>query len=439
MIAKPARAAAGLTILALLTACGGKGGDPARQYGPDPVLPEPQQYLLPPMSVPKVVGWKPGQTPTVPAGLRIQALATGLMHPRVVYTLPNGDVLVVESNSPGTKPFRPKDYIQGKVKARAGAAAKGGNRITLVRDANGDGVPELTTVLVDHLHSPYGVAWVAGTLYVANTDAIVAFPFTPGQTKISAPGVKLTDLPAGPINHHWTKSMAASADGSKLYVGVGSNSNITENGMDAEEGRAAIYEVDRLTGAKRIYATGTRNPTNLAIQPGTGQLFAVVNERDEIGPDLVPDYLSSIKEGGFYGWPYSYWGRHVDVRVHPQKPDMVAKAIKPDYGLSSHVAALGVTFSQGETLSAQYAQGAFVGEHGSWDRDPLNGYQVIFVPFVNGRPTGAPMPVVTDFLAPDHKTVRGRPVGLALDRSGALLVADDVGNTVWRISGAARR
>jgi glucose/arabinose dehydrogenase len=437
MIANYMRAASGLMIFALLSACDGKGGDPAKQYGPNPGLPEPHQYLVPPMSVPEAVGWKAGETPTVPAGMHIQAMATGLMHPRIVYPLPNGDVLVAESNSPGTTPFRPKDYIQGKVKARAGAGAKGGNRITLLRDANGDGVPELRTVLVDQLHSPYGIAWVAGTLYVANTDAIIAFPFKPGQTKITASGTKLTDLPGGPIDHHWTKSMVASPDGSKLYVGVGSNSNITENGMDVEQGRAAIYEVDRLTGAKRIYASGTRNPTNLAIQPGTGRLFAVVNERDEIGPDLVPDYLTSIKDGGFYGWPYSYWGQHVDVRVHPQNPAMVAKAIKPDYGLSSHVAALGVTFTRGETLSPRFADGAFVGEHGSWDRDPLNGYQVIFVPFVNGRPSGTPMPVVTEFLAPDKETVRGRPVGVALDRTGALIVADDVGNTVWRVTGAA--
>jgi len=439
MIGHHMRAASALIALALVAGCGEKGGDPSKQYGPNPYLPEPHQYLVPPMSVPRAVGWKAGETPTVPAGLHIQAMATGLMHPRIVYPLPNGDILVVESNSPGSKPFRPKDYIQGKVKARAGAADKGGNRITLLRDADGDGVPELKTVLLDHLHSPYGVAWVDGTLYVANTDAILAFPFTPGQTKITTPGTVLTDLPAGPINHHWTKAMVASPDGSKLYVGVGSNSNITENGMDVEAGRAAIYEVDRLTGAKRLYATGTRNPTNLAIQPGTGQLFAVVNERDEIGPDLVPDYLSSIRQGGFYGWPYSYWGQHVDVRVHPQNPAMVAKAIKPDYGLSSHVATLGLTFSQGETLSPQFADGAFVGEHGSWDRFPLNGYQVIFVPFVNGRPNGAPVPVVTGFLAVDHKTVHGRPVGVALDRTGALIVADDVGNTVWRVSRAATR
>ena len=428
------RASCAFLAIASLAACTDKGGDPMKQYGPNPALPEPKQYLLPPMSVPKAVGWKPGEAPSVAAGLKIQAMATGLLHPRIVYPLPNGDILVVESNGPGTKPFRPKDYIQGKIKGRAGAAAKGGNRITLLRDANGDGVPELKSVLVDKLHSPYGVAWVAGTLYVANTDAILAFPFTPGQTKITAPGVKLADLPAGPINHHWTKSMVASADGSKLYVGVGSNSNITENGFDAEEGRAAIYEVDRASGAKRIYASGTRNPTNLAIQPSTGRLFAVVNERDEIGPDLVPDYLTSIQEGGFYGWPFSYWGQHVDVRVHPQRPDMVARAIRPDYGLSSHVATLGIAFSQGETLSPQFANGAFIGEHGSWDRDPLNGYQVIFVPFVNNGPSGMPIPVVTGFLAPDQKAVRGRPVGVALDRTGALIVADDVGNTVWRVS-----
>ncbi|USI75037.1 PQQ-dependent sugar dehydrogenase [Sphingomonas morindae] len=439
MRATAVRQSAPLLALAVLAACSGKGGDPSRQYGPNPYLPDEHQYFLPPMSVPKAVGWKPGEAPSVPAGLRIQPLATGLMHPRVVYTLPNGDILIVESNSPGSKPFRPKDYIQGKVKNRAGAGAKGGNRITLVRDTNGDGVPELRTVLVDQLHSPYGVAWVDGTLYVANTDALLAFPYALGQTRITAPPKRLADLPAGPINHHWTKSMVASPDGSKLYIGVGSNSNITENGMDAEQGRAAIYEVDRLTGAKRIYATGTRNPTNLAIQPGTGQLFAVVNERDEIGPDLVPDYLTSIREGGFYGWPYSYWGQHVDVRVHPQDPAKVAQAIKPDYGLSSHVAALGVTFSQGQTLSPRFANGAFVGEHGSWDRDPLNGYQVIFVPFVNGRPSGNPIPVVTNFLAPDKKTVRGRPVEVALDRTGALLVADDVGNTVWRVSRAGGR
>jgi glucose/arabinose dehydrogenase len=273
------RGASALIALATLAACSGKGGDPMKQYGPNPYLPEPHQYLLPPMTVPKALGWKPGEAPTVPAGMHIQAMATGLLHPRVVYTLPNGDILVAEGNGPGTVPFRPKDYITGPVKGIAGADAAGGNRITLLRDANGDGVPELKTVLVDHLHSPYGIAYVSGTLYIADTNAILAFPFKPGQTRLTTPGVKLTDLPAGEINHHWTKSMVASPDGSKLYVGVGSNSNITENGMYVEAGRAAIYEVDRLTGARRVFASGTRNPTSLAIQPGTGQLFAVVNER----------------------------------------------------------------------------------------------------------------------------------------------------------------
>jgi glucose/arabinose dehydrogenase len=434
VITSKLRALPALFAVTVLTACGDSGGDPMKQYGPDPSLPEPQQYLLPPMSVPKEVGWKPGETPTVSGGLKIQPMVTGLLHPRIIYTLPNGDILVVEGNSPGTEPFRPKDFIQGKVKARAGTAGKGGNRITLLRDENGDGKPEEQTVLVDHLHSPYGVVYVDGTLYVANTDAIVAFKYTLGQTQITEPGKKLADLPAGPIDHHWTKSMAASADGSKLYVGVGSNSNITENGLDAEEGRAAIYEVDRFTGAKRIYASGTRNPTNLAVDP-QGRLFAVVNERDEIGPDLVPDYLTMVQDGGFYGWPYSYWGQHVDLRVHPQRPDLVAKAIKPDYGLSSHVAALGLAFSKGETLSSNFADGIFVGEHGSWDRSPLNGYQVIFVPLKNGRPDGNPVPVVTGFAADDEKTVRGRPVGVALDRTGALLIADDTGNVVWRVTG----
>jgi glucose/arabinose dehydrogenase len=417
-----------------LAACGSNGGDPARQYGSDPYLPDPQEYLLPPMSIPKAIGWKVGEMPAAFPGLKVEALATGLEHPRTLYTLPNGDILVVESNSPGTEPFRPKDFIAGNVKARAGAGAKGANRISLLRTADGDGKPALRSVFIDHLHSPYGITLVGDTLYVANTDAILAFNYVPGMTQVTSPGIKLADLPAGPIDHHWTKSMAASADGSKLYVGVGSNSNITENGMAVEEGRAAIYEVDRLTGAKRIFASGTRNPTSLAFEPQTHQLFAVVNERDEIGPDLVPDYLTSIREGGFYGWPYSYWGSHVDVRVHPQRPDLVAAAIKPDYGLSSHVAPLGLLFSEGQHLSPEFANGAFVGEHGSWDRSPLNGYQVIFVPFVNGRATGKPVTVVAGFLSEDKETVHGRPVGLALDQSGALLVADDVGNTVWRVS-----
>jgi glucose/arabinose dehydrogenase len=426
-----------LLAASALAACAQKGDDPMKQYGPNPVLPEPEQYLLPPMSVPKEIGWKQGEKPTVPAGMKIEAIATGLMHPRMVYALPNGDILVVESNGPGTNPFRVKDYIQGKVKARAGSAGKGANRITLLRDTNGDGKTDVRTVFLKGLNSPFGVVLVGNMLYVANTDSLVAYPYTTGQTQITAPALHLADFPAGPINHHWTKSLTASPDGSKLYVGVGSNSNITENGIDVEQGRAAVYEVDRATGAKRMYATGIRNPTGLAFEPTTKQLFAIANERDEIGPDLVPDYLTRVKEGAFYGWPYSYWGQHVDVRVHPQAPQMVARAIKPDYGLSSHVAALGLLFSAGETISPAFASGAFVAEHGSWDRSPLNGYQVIFVPFAGGMPSGRPVKVVTGFLG-SSSTVRGRPVGLTLDKTGALIIADDTGNTVWRVSAAGR-
>jgi glucose/arabinose dehydrogenase len=424
----------GLGSFAALAACAPNGGDPSKQYGANPVLPKPQQYVMPPFSVPIYIGWKAGETPTVPHGLQIQAMANGFLHPRVIYPLPNGDVLVVESNGPPTVLFRPKDYLNGPIVNRAGAGQPGGNRITLLRDANGDGKPELRTIFLDHLNSPFGITLVGNTLYVANTDGIVQFPYTPGETRITQPGVPLTDLPAGQIDHHWTKSLVASPDGSKLYAGVGSNSNITENGLDVEYGRAAIYEVDRATGAKRIYASGTRNPTGVAFEPQTKKLWAIANERDEIGPDLVPDYLTSVKDGAFYGWPYSYYGQHVDIRVHPQRPDLVAKAIPPDYALSSHVAPLGLTFSTGQRLAPAMANGAFIGEHGSWDRTPLNGYKVVFVPFANGRPNGPPRTVVNGFLAPDGKSVHGRPVGVAIDRTGALLIADDAGNTVWRVS-----
>lgn len=428
-----------LALLALLelvplSACTEDATTPATQYGSNPVLPEPTQYVIPPMLVPASVGWEPGAAPTVPAGLKVQALATDLKHPRTVYTLPNGDVLVVESNGPKAPIYRPKDYLAGLVKGRAGAGAPGGNRITLLRDADGDGKPKLRTIFLDNLNSPFGVVLVDDQLYVANTDAILRFHYEPGQTRITEPGVVLTDLPAGSINHHWTKSLTASPDGSRLYVGVGSNSNITENGIAAEEGRAAVWEIDRATGFKRIFASGLRNPTGLAFEPTTHKLWAIANERDELGPDLVPDYLTSVREGGFYGWPYSYYGNHVDVRAQPQRPDLVAKAIAPDYALSSHVAPLGLVFSQGARLPENYRNGVFVGEHGSWDRSPLNGYKVVYVPFRDGRPSGPPQDVVTGFLGPDGKTVRGRPVGVALDHTGALLIADDVGNTVWQVS-----
>jgi glucose/arabinose dehydrogenase len=412
---------------------------PSTQYGAKPDLPNPRQYLVPPMQVPPGVGWKQGGTPMVPAGLKISAFATGFKHPRMVYALPNGDVLVVETNGPDAPIYRPKDYVEAKVKALAGSSAPGGNRITLLRDTKGDGVPDVRTTFIDHLNSPFGVVLVGDSLYVANTDAILHFPYVSGETHISSPGTKLTDLPAGPIDHHWTKSLTASPDGSKLYVGVGSNSNITENGIAVEEGRAAIWEVDRRSGLKRIYAAGLRNPTGVAFEPQTGKLWAIVNERDEIGPNLVPDYLTSVREGGFYGWPYSYFGQHIDVRVQPQRPDLVATAIPPDYALSSHVAPLGMVFSQASSLTARYRSGVFVAEHGSWDRSPLNGYKVVYIPFRAGRPSGPPQDVVTGFLTQDERRSLGRPVGLAFDRTGALLIADDVGNAVWRVSTNANK
>jgi len=402
-------------------------------------LPELQQYLLPPMHIARVVGWKSGETPATAKDLKIQALATGLQHPRSLYTLPNGDVLVVESKAPKAAAIkRPKEIIMGYIEswATSGGSTGDSNRITLLHDSNGDGVPDQQSVFLDHLNSPFGVALVDNTLYVANTDAIVKFPYHDGDTKITGAGETLTPLPGGPIDHHWTKSLTASPDGSKLYVGVGSNSNITENGMEAEKNRAAILEVDRASGRFRIFASGLRNPNGLTFEPQSGALWAVINERDEIGPDLVPDYMTSVKDGGFYGWPYSYWGQHLDPRVKPQRPDLVSRAIVPDYGLSSHVAPLGMVFSNAATaLPANWRGGAFVGEHGSWNRKPFNGYKVIYVPFANGRPAGKPIDVVTGFIGKDGQA-HGRPVGLAIDSKGALLIADDIGGTVWRVTAA---
>lgn len=437
----PVRTSIVALAAALLTAgCSNSGAsfDRDSQTGPNPVLPEQNQYLVPPMHVAKAIGWKNGETPTVAKGLQIRAIATGLKHPRQPYTLPNGDILVVEASGPGLDGVaRPKDLIMGWVQAYAGAGAKGGNRITLLRDTDGDGVPDQHTVLVDKLYSPFGVTYVDGNLYVANTDAIIRFPYTLGQTRITTPGTVLTKLPGGPIDHHWTKSLTASPDGSKLFVGIGSNSNITENGMAAEQDRARIWEVDRLTGAHRAYATGLRNPNGLSINPETHELWTVVNERDELGPNLVPDYMTSVKPGAFYGWPWSYYGQHVDPRVRPKRPDMVAKAIAPDYALSSHVAPLGMTFYTGSNLPAAFRGGAFVGEHGSWDRDQFNGYRVVFVQFRNGRPVGKPHTIVNGFLTTDGEA-RGRPVGVAVDARGGLLIADDLGNTVWRVTRASQ-
>jgi glucose/arabinose dehydrogenase len=424
--------------LLCLAGCNDGSGDPNAQIGPNPKLPDIQQYLLPPMHIARVVGWKnKDETPSVAKGLAIHAFATGLQHPRQPYVLPNGDVLVVESKAPKADPIkRPKQIVMSYVESWATSGGDTGpsNRITLLRDTNGDGVPDTQSVFLDHLNSPFGVVLIGNDLYVANTDAIVRYPYNEGDTKITAPGTTLTPLPGGPIDHHWTKSLTASPDGTKLYVGVGSNSNITENGMEAEKNRAAILEVDRATGAFRIFASGLRNPNGLTFEPKSGALWAVINERDELGPDLVPDYMTSVKDGAFYGWPYSYYGQHVDPRVQPQRPDLVAKAIPPDYALSSHVAPLGLAFYTGTSLPESYRGGAFVGEHGSWNRDVLNGYKVVFVPFAEGKPSGKAQDVVTGFLNDDGQA-RGRPVGLAIDKSGALLIADDVGNTVWRVTG----
>jgi glucose/arabinose dehydrogenase len=430
-------ALAAASVLAL-AACNEEDFDTGSQIGSDPVLPEPQQYLFPPMHLASVVGWKQGEAPTVPKGLKIEALATGLEHPRSLYVMPNGDILVVESKPPGVEPIRrPKSIVTGWIESLVtGGGEQPSNRITLLRDADADGKPETRSVFIDHLSSPFGVALVGSDLYVANTDAILRFPYNTGDTSITAPGTVLTPLPGGPIDHHWTKSLVASRDGSLLYVGVGSNSNVSENGMEAEKNRAAIWEVDRKSGRWRLFATGLRNPNGLSWEPESGALWAVVNERDELGPNLVPDYMTSVKDGGFYGWPYSYYGQHLDPRVQPQRPDLVEKAIVPDYALSSHVAPLGLAFTTADALPQPYRGGAFVGEHGSWDRGDFNGYKVVFVPFSRGHPNGKAQDVVTGFLNPDGEA-RGRPVGVAVDRSGALLIADDVGNTVWRVTSAS--
>lgn len=425
-------------LIAVSTTAMADDFDVSSQLGPNPVLPEPTHSLFPSVHVSKVVGWKDGEAPIVPDGLKIAAYAKDLANPRSVHTLPNGDVLVVQSQGPNLQSVtRPKDLIRGYIMSIAHGSGSGSqkksNLVTLLRDTNRDGVVDERVDLLTDLNSPFGVAWINDTLYVADTDAVMAYPYKLGDTKIGGPGKVLTPLPGGPIDHHWTKDLALSPDGQTLYAGVGSNSNITENGIEAESGRAAVWAIDRKTGAARIYASGLRNPNGLEFEPDTGDLWVVVNERDELGPNLVPDYMTSVKDGAFYGWPWSYYGQHVDLRVNPQRPDMVAKAIPPDYALTSHVAPLGLVFTKGSAMTASFSDGAFIGEHGSWNRSVYHGYKVVFVPFLNGKPSGKAQDVVTGFLDADG-SARGRPVGLGIDGTGALLIADDAGNTVWRVS-----
>jgi glucose/arabinose dehydrogenase len=428
-------------VAASFAACGATARLPvATGFGPNPTLPPPESSPLPLVKVATAKGWAAGEAPIAAPGTTVALFASGLEHPRWLYVLPNGDVLVAETNAP----VRPDDNkgVKGaffkRFQKKAGGAVPSPNRISLLRDADGDGVAETRSVLLSGLNSPFGMALVGQTLYVANTDAVIAFPYREGQLRIDEPGTKLADLPGGTLNHHWTKSLIASPDGLKLYVGVGSNSNAAENGIDQEKDRAAVWEVDRLTGATRVFASGMRNPVGMAWEPEHGALWVSVNERDELGSDLVPDYMTAVRDGAFYGWPYSYYGQHVDTRVKPQRPDLVAKAIKPDYALGAHTASLGLAYSPGG-VAGRSERGMFVGQHGSWNRQPRSGYKVVFVPFANGVPAGEPFDVLTGFLDESDGDARGRPVGVAVDRQRGLLVADDVGNAIWRVSGTTER
>ncbi|TCR66343.1 sorbosone dehydrogenase family protein [Bosea sp. BK604] len=430
----------GAVICALsvvLAACdGGSKLSEEAGYGPDPTLPEPRSTWLPTVKVAEAVGWKQGEKPKAAAGYQVSAFASGLDHPRWLYQLPNGDVLVAESDAPpkpeGMSGGGIRGWVQGLLMKRAGARNPSANRITLLRDADGDGVAETKSVFLENLRSPFGMALIGDQLYVANADALVRVPCKEGETRIAAAPTKVADLPAG-RNHHWTKSLVASEDGSKLYVGVGSNSNVGENGMNEEDNRAAVLEIDPASGRSRVYASGLRNPVGIDFNPATKELWVSVNERDEIGDDLVPDYMTSVKEGGFYGWPYSYYGQHVDTRIEPPRPDLVAKALKPDYALGSHTASLGFTFVEGTSLGPDLQGGAIIGQHGSWNRKPPVGYRVIFVAFKDGKPSGMPKTILDGFLG-ENGEARGRPVGVLVDAKGGLLVADDVGNTIWRVT-----
>ena len=434
------RAALTITTALSLACASGATLPVSAGTGPYPTLPRPSTSLIPTVNIAAAKGWPPGATPTAAAGTAVSAFARDLDHPRWLYVLPNGDVLVAETNGPP----RPDDakgikgYFFKRFQKKAGAGVPSANRITLLRDTDGDGIAETRSVLLAGLESPFGMALVGNMLYVANADSLVRFPYATGDLRITAAGVKVSDLPGGPINHHWTKNVIASADGSKLYVSVGSNSNAAENGIDKEEGRAAIWEIDARTGTHRIFASGLRNPVGMTWEPESGALWVSVNERDELGSDLVPDYMTAVRDGGFYGWPFSYYGPNVDERVKAQRPDLVATAIVPDYALGPHTASLGLTSSLGSTLPPPFDHGMFVGQHGSWNRSPASGYKVIFVPFADGKPSGRPVDVLTGFLNRSGDAL-GRPVGVAIDKRGALLVADDVGNVVWRVTSARPR
>jgi glucose/arabinose dehydrogenase len=432
-------AASAALISLMLCACATAALPESAGYGPHPTLPKPEKQLVPTFKVPKAVGWKGGATPKPADGFAVKAFATGLEHPRWLYVLPDGDVLVAETNAPekpddktGPHAWYAKPFLKD-----SGVNGKSPNKILLLRDKDGDGVAETQTVFLQGLNSPYGMTLVGDTLYVADTDAVLKFPYKEGETEIKEQGVKVVDLPAGTINHHWTKNVVATPDGKTLYVAVGSNSNAGDNGPQAEEGRAAIWKVDPATGQHEVYASGIRNPNGMDFQPDSGALWVAVNERDELGNDLVPDYMTAVKQGAFYGFPYSYYGQHVDDRAKPPRPDLVAKAIPPDYALGDHTASLGLVFYRGNLFPAHYKGGAFIGQHGSWNRKPPNGYQVIFIPFENGQPKGDPEQILTGFLDADGEA-QGRPVGVTVDKQGALLVADDVGNSIWRVTPAAK-
>ena len=432
------RASLSLGLLLALAGCGESARLSVRDgMGPTPQLPAPVHALIPTVAIAPARGWPAQATPTAAPGLAVNAFARGLAHPRWLYVLPDGDVLVAETDAP-PKPGDGKGlkgWAMKLIMRRAGSGHPSPNRIVLLRDRDGDGVAETRSVLLQGLNSPFGMALVGDTLYIADTDAVVAVPYRDGETTIADAPRKVADLPAGPINHHWTKSLVASRDGRHLYAGIGSNSNAGDNGLDAERGRAAIYEIDPATGATREFATGLRNPVGMDFQPDSGALWVAVNERDELGSDLVPDYMTSVRDGGFYGWPWSYYGQHLDARPQPRRPDLVARAIVPDYALGPHTASLGLTFYTGALLPAHYRNGAFVGQHGSWNRRPPSGYKVIFVPFAGGMPDGPAEDVLTGFLDANGHAL-GRPVGLAVAKDGALLVADDVGGSVWRVTPA---